>query len=104
MKHRWRVTIFAFSTAFALLSGAGFASTAFAVPVTHAAVSSSAIPDNDPLQPPCNSLNDGATWTSPAGINYVCRYVEGAGWRWVPKLVCGGASQTPAGKEQSATC
>jgi hypothetical protein len=41
--------------------------------------------------PSCGAPNDGKTWTSPTGIKYVCRYVSGAGWQWVPILGCGGA-------------
>lgn len=90
MKLRWRIILMAFVATFALMSGAGFASSAFAAPITHNAVTSDARPNADgPPLPTCNSRADGTVWVSPSGITYTCRYVEGAGWQWVPKLSCG---------------
>jgi hypothetical protein len=40
------------------------------------------------IMPSCGAPNDGAKWVSPAGITYICRYVQGVGWRWVPFLGC----------------
>jgi hypothetical protein len=105
MRRRWKPILFALSIAFALTSGSGLAATALAAPITHNEVSSPASPDNDPIQPTCNVLADGAPWKSPNGITYTCRYVSGVGWRWVPKEIpCQPAAQSAYAKETSATC
>jgi hypothetical protein len=104
MKLRWRIILMAFVATFALMSGAGFASSAFAAPIIHNAVTSDATPSaNGPAPPTCNSRADGTIWISPSGITYTCRFVQGAGWQWVPKLSCGAVERDVAARP-SATC
>jgi len=68
---------------------------------TNPGMGSNAVPDTrDPgTPPPCGPSLDGAVWRNPvSGIYYRCRYVQGAGWQWVPIISCGpvSAASSPA--------
>jgi hypothetical protein len=105
MRQRWRMILLACAFALALAQGAGFSTSALAAPNSHSAVSSSVSPHNLPFLPQCTSVNDGAVWKSPSGITYVCRYVEGAGWQWVPRIIpCQPGAQSAYADKATASC
>lgn len=96
MKKKWWSIVLACAFALTLAQATGFSASALAAPKTHTAVASPSVGDPPyPYQPKCSAANDGATWTSPAGIRYQCRYVSGVGYQWVPIVggSCPGAEQ-----------
>lgn len=96
MKKRWWSILLACAFALTLAQATGFSASALAAPNAHtAAASPSAIDPPYPYQPKCTAATDGAVWKNPtSGITYVCRYVSGVGYQWVPRVVpCSGAVQ-----------
>jgi hypothetical protein len=85
---------------------ASFASaSASTSPHLASAVSAENVTPNIGPFPVCNGRKDGVTWKSPSGIRYVCRYVEGAGWQWVPILSCPASSpEAQYGTKLEAAC
>lgn len=71
-----------------------------ATPSAQAAVTSlaAASPNSlpGPHQPQCNESNDGLVWVSGNGVYWICSYVDGLGWQWVPLVQGCGAAVGPS--------